>query len=84
MYTIEVNAKCVYSSILENDRMFRPSRTSISRPLSSNSATPSTIQFSNHERHEKTRNEEAHAGRPDVRAGGVFAGPLTSELADGP
>lgn len=28
--------------------------------------------------------EEEHAGPPGARAGGVFAGPLTSELADGP
>ena len=28
--------------------------------------------------------DEAHAATPDVRAGGVFAGQLTSELVDGP
>ncbi len=28
--------------------------------------------------------EEGHAGMPGARAGGVFAGPLTSKLADGP
>ena len=28
--------------------------------------------------------EEGHAGTPGARAGGVFAGPLPSELKDGP
>ncbi len=32
----------------------------------------------------ESNNAEANAGTPDVRAGGVFAGPLTSALADGP
>ncbi len=32
----------------------------------------------------KTDTEKGHAGMPGARAGGVFAGPLTSELADGP
>jgi hypothetical protein len=33
---------------------------------------------------ESTERAEANAGTPDVRAGGVFARPLTSELVDGP
>ena len=31
-----------------------------------------------------TRNAEGHAGTLGVRAGGVFAGPLTSKFADEP
>jgi hypothetical protein len=52
----------------------------------------------NHETHQMTQKEEVkpritrmdaddkkgHAGTPGARAGGVFAGPLPSELEDGP
>ena len=31
-----------------------------------------------------TDTQKANAGAPGARAGGVFAGPLTSQLADGP
>ncbi len=31
-----------------------------------------------------TDDKESHAGTPGARAGGVFADPLTSKLADGP
>jgi hypothetical protein len=77
----DVNANSGYSNILENDRMFSPApRYSLHPQL----ATVSTIQFSTTEDTERTKTAEANAGTTDARSGGVFAGPLTSELADGP
>jgi hypothetical protein len=70
---IDVNANAGYSNILENDRMF--SQSGKAEPDITTEDTEST---------ESTETAEANAGTTDTRSGEVFAGPLTSELADGP